>query len=134
MNQISFEKYLTLLREFVIQFEIQPISYSKIETTIIKIISGTFIVDGTYGVSPILEIIGNGTGSISINNIVINLTGLSIIPIIIDCDLMNATQGLNSANSQIECDKFPKLKIGLNELEITGSVFEVKIRYKKGWL
>lgn len=133
MNQVDFSKYLTLLREFVIQFEISPISKSKVETIVTKTANGTFAVGGTFGISPILEIKGSGTGSIILNNTAIHLTDLSETAIIIDCDLMNATQGLNSSNSQINCDKFPSLIIGINNLTMIG-ITEIKIRYKEGWL
>ncbi len=133
MNQIAFDKYLTLLREFPIQLEIEPISYSKIENIIIKTSDGTFEVNGTVEVNPILEIKGSGNGSITLNNTKIIITGMSTIPIVIDCNLMNATQGLNSANAKIDCDNFPHLILGTNNIEMIG-VTEVKIKYKEGWL
>lgn len=132
-NQISFDKYLTVLKEFPIQLEISPLGRSTTETTVTKTANGTFTVGGTVETSPILEVKGDGDGSITLNNTTINITDMSDTAIIIDCDLMNAVQGLNSANSQINCDEFPKLIVGTNTISMIGAT-EVKVKYKERWL
>lgn len=131
-NQIDFSKYFGVLKEFPIQFEVDPISYSKTETTLTKTANGTFEALGNVEVSPILEIKGTGDGSITLNNVTINLTDMSTTPIIIDCSLMEAVQGLNNANSKINCDEFPVIKND-NVLSMI-NVTEIVIKYKEGWL
>ena len=131
-NQIDFSKYFGVLKEFPIQFEVDPISYSKTETTLTITANGTFEALGNVEVSPTLEIKGSGDGSITLNNVTINLTDMSTTPIIIDCNLMEAVQGLTNANSKINCDQFPVIK---NDNVISMiNVTEIVIKYKEGWL
>jgi phage-related protein len=132
-NQIPIDKYLNVIREFPLLLEVNPIGKSKTLTTVTKTEDGTFTVAGTFGVAPILEIKGTGDGSVTLNGTTINITDMSDTAIIIDCDLMNAIQGVDSANSQIDCDKFPSLVIGENTISMIGAT-EVKIKYKVGWL
>lgn len=128
-NQIDFDKYLTYLKEFVLQFELYPVAYSKtaIETTYTA--NSTFIVGGTFNVSPTITIVGVGT--ITLNNTQITITESGVT---IDCDLMNCTKDNINKNNKVILDEFPTLKVGENTLVLENGVESVTINYKEGWL
>lgn len=127
-NQIDFSKYLTYLREFPLEFELYPISYSKnrIENSYIE--NSTFQVGGTFNVAPLITI--QGTGTITLNNVQVSVleTGITI-----DCDLMNCTkEGINK-NDKVNLEEFPTLLVGENSVELGAGIEEVTISYKEGW-
>lgn len=130
LNQIDFSKYLTYLKEFIINFELNPIGYNKIVTT--KSFSNsnnTFSVGGTFNVSPILVI--NGTGTITLNNVQVQVleSGISI-----DCELMNCTQDGINKNNKVILNEFPILLVGNNTLVLGEGITSVSISYREGWL
>lgn len=133
-NQIPFEKYLTYLKEFPIQLELNPIGKSTDLTTETKTVTpATFTVGGNINIKPILEIKGSGTGVFNLNGKEFTVNSLTSIATIIDCDLMNTTKdGVNSNNLYI--GNYPNLVVGTNNLTWTGDVSEVKIKYRAGWL
>lgn len=133
-NQIDFSKYLTVLREFPLQLELQPIGKDKTETTVTKTTSPTtFTVGGTICVSPKLEIKGTGEATITLNGTTFTISDLDNTATIVDCDLMNVTKSSSQANDQF-VGPFPSLIVGTNSISWTGTVSEVKIKYRSGWL
>lgn len=133
-NQVPFSKYLSYLREFPIQLELSPIGYSITETVVTKTTTpGTFTVGGTIGVSPILEIKGSGEVTVTLNGKVFTLSNCDSTAYIVDCDLMNVTKSSVQKNDEFT-GNFPELIVGTNTISWTGSVSEVKIKYKEGWL
>ena len=131
-NQISLKKYLEWVREFPLQLELDPISYSTTLTTLTKTANDTFTALGNIDVAPILEVKGSGAGTLVLNNKTITFSALSSTATIIDCDLMEAKQGGNNANALINCVEFPKIS-NSNTLTLTG-ISEVVIKYREGWL
>lgn len=129
-NQISFDKYLTILNEFPLQLELQPISYSdELECIDFSVSNNDFEIGGNVEISPIILI--EGIGIITIND-----TSLEVLDnnIEIDCNLMNCTKnGLNS-NDKVILDTFPVLKPTGNSINLGDGVTSVKISYRKGWL
>ena len=132
-NQISFDKYLKVLREFPLQLEIQPIGKSSTTTTVTKTSAGSFTVGGTIGVAPSLEIKGTGTATITLNGTAFTITDLSTTATIVDCDLMNVTVSGVGVNDRFT-GTFPSLIVGSNSISWTGTVSEIKIKYYEGWL
>lgn len=133
-NQISLEKYLTHLKEFPLQLELSPIGHSATQTLVTKTtFPATFTVDGTIGVAPILEIKGSGDATITLNGIAFTLSDLSSTAYIVDCNLMNVTKNFVQSNDKFT-GSFPNLIIGSNSLSVVGTVTEIKIIYKEGWL
>lgn len=128
-NQIDFDKYLTYLKEFVLQFELYPIAYNKevIETTFTT--DTTFTVGGTVGVSPIINVVG--TGIITLNNTQVEVLESGIV---IDCDLMNCTIDNINKNDKVNLDEFPSLLVGENSIVLGEGIESVIISYKEGWL
>lgn len=129
-NQISFDKYLTMLNEFPLQLELQPISYSdELECIDFSTSNNDFEIGGNVEISPILLI--EGLGVVTINDISLEVLDSNIE---IDCDLMNCTKnGLNS-NDKVILDTFPVLKPTGNSINLGDGVTSVKISYRKGWL
>lgn len=128
-NQIDFDKYLTYLKEFVLQFELYPIAYNKevIETTFTT--DTTFRVGGTVSVSPIIKVAG--TGIITLNNTQVEVLESGIV---IDCDLMNCTIDNINKNNKVNLDEFPSLLVGENNIVLGEGIESVIISYKEGWL
>lgn len=133
-NQVNFDTYLNHLKEFPIQFELEPIGKSTTVTTETKTTSpATFTVGGTVGVKPTLEIKGTGTATITLNNVAFSLTDLDATATIVDCDLMNVTKSSLQANDKFT-GSFPVLVVGTNNLSWTGTVSEVVVKYRVGYL
>lgn len=129
-NQIDFSKYLTYLKEFVLQFEVDPIAYDKNITETTYTESSDFTVGGTIEVHPILTI--NGTGIVTLNNKQIEVLETGII---IDCELMNCTKDNINMNDKVIIDNdFPNLVVGENNLVLGDGIESVTISYKTGWL
>ncbi len=129
-NQIDFEKYLTYLKEFVLQFELYPIAYSKTSTEVSYTSNTTFEVGGTCDVSPKITI--TGIGQITLNNTQIEVLESGIT---IDCDLMNCTSnGINKNDKVIIAEDFPKIVVGNNTLVLGTGVESVTLSYKEGWI
>ena len=128
-NQVDFSKYLTYLREFPLQFELDPIAYSKDENILEFSSNSNFEIGGTAEIAPILII--EGVGTISINNTQINIkeTGITI-----DCELMECSNGEISKNNLVELDEFPKLMVGNNTITLGTGINKVTLKYKEGWL
>lgn len=129
-NQIDFSKYLSYLREFTLNFELDPISYSKTATT--KTITGntSFTGGGNCNVNPKITI--TGTGTVTLNNIPVEVTETGIT---IDCELMNCTKNNLNKNDKVNIDSdFPYIKPGTNTVTLGTGITSVSIEYNAGWL
>lgn len=128
MNQIDFTKYLRTLREFPLQLELEPFSYSE-EKNISFTTDSNFNISGNVETYPIINI--TGTGTITLNNISIEVLSSEII---IDCEFMECTKNNLNMNSLVVLDEFPKLVPGNNTLSIGTGISMVVISYKERWL
>lgn len=129
-NQISFDKYLTVLQEFPLQFELQPIAYgNELITKTISSNTNSFDIGGTAKVNPIILI--NGIGTFTVNN-----TSVQVLEngITIDCELMNCTKENLSANDKVILESFPVLNPENNEITLGTGINNIKFEYRKGWL
>lgn len=130
MNQIDFSKYLTYLKEFPVNFEVDPIGYSKTSKTNTYTASeNTFEVDGTVNVAPIITVTGTGTFTLNNKQVEVLETG-----IVIDCLLMNCTKNNLNKNDKVVLDEFPELIVGENTLNLGAGITSIQISYKEGWL
>lgn len=128
-NQIDFSKYLTFLKEFPLQFDVDPFSFSNTLQTKEFTSSSNFNVGGTIEVNPTLII--SGIGTITLNNIQINVTESDIT---IDCDLMECVKNNTNKSDKVNLEQFPKLLVGQNTINIGDGITKVIIKYKEGWL
>lgn len=133
-NQLSYDMYAYNSKVIPIQMELSPIGLSTTETTVTKTTSpATFVVAGTFGVKPTLEIKGTGEATITLNGTDFTLADCTSTAYIVDCDLMNVTKSSTNVNNDFEGD-FPSLIVGTNNLSWTGTVTELKVKYRTGWL
>lgn len=133
-NQINYDMYAYNSKVVPIQMELSPIGFSTTETVVTKTTSpAAFTVAGTFEVSPILEIKGTGEVDFILNGTEFTLTDCSSTAYVVDCDLMNVTKGGVNVNNEF-IGSFPKLEIGSNTMTWTGTVSEVKIKYRAGFL
>lgn len=129
-NQISFDKYLNVLQEFPLQFELQPISYSN-ELEEIRISSdiNNLNIGGNTITNPIILV--DGTGTFTINNVSVEILESGIT---IDCELMNCTKNNLNANDKVILDKFPTLNPTDNVIAIESGINNIELKYRKRWL
>lgn len=83
-NQIDYSKYMTVLQEFPLQFDLDPISFSNEETIETLTSSGSITVGGNVDIYPKISI--TGIGKLIINDTELNVSETDIF---IDCELMN---------------------------------------------
>ncbi len=128
-NQIDFKNYLTLLNEFPLQFELDPISYSIDEVSETITSNSSITVNGNVEVYPIIEVTGTGTLTVNGYPMTISESGITI-----DCDLMQCYNGTTAKNNKVVLDEFPRLNPGINNIVKDNSITKVIISYHTGWL
>lgn len=75
---------------------------------------------------PLIRVNGSGSGTVTIGNRIITLTGISGY-IDIDCELMDCYKGLTNCNSQVTLGEFPQLAPGTTGIDFSGGVTSVEI-------
>lgn len=129
-NQIDFSKYLKYLKQFVINFDVDPIGYSKTLTTnTYSSLENVFEINGTANVAPIIKVTGTGTFTLNNRQVEVLETGITI-----DCDLMNCTKNNINKNNKVVLDEFPELTVGENTLNLGSGIISIELSYKEGWL
>nr|DAN73281.1 MAG TPA: distal tail protein [Caudoviricetes sp.] len=128
-NKIDISKYLQYLKEFPLEFEVNPIAYSINEKIIEITKSQNISIDGNTNAK--LTFIVFGIGTITINNIPVTVTESEVV---IDCDLMNCTKNNMNKNDKVDLEEFPYLKNGENAITLGSGITKIKIIYKEGWL
>ena len=133
-NQIDFVQVYRIFNEFVIEFEVQPISHS-LETKEITLTkeSDFYIEQSTYEIKPYVRLYGNGNITLTINNRNVILSNIDNY-IELDCELEEAYKDNENCNSKIECDEFPEFSVGKNHVSWVGTVSKVIIRYEEAFL
>ena len=131
-NQIDFSKYLKFLKEFSLNFELDPIGYKDpVSTTITSSTSSLNGHDGNVDTYPTITI--TGVGTITINNCQIQVleTGITI-----DCELMNCTKNGTNKNNKVVCDDFPVIHpgTGTNSITLGEGITQVVLGIKAGYL
>jgi len=132
VNKIDFAKYLTFLREFPLELELEPISFNNTITEI-EVAANEEItceVSGNYKTYPLLEI--TGTGSITCNGKSIIVTENSD-GIYVDCDLQNAYNGTQNKNNCVNGLEDPIFLLP-GENTITTIGLAATIKYRGAWL
>lgn len=133
-NSIALKKVTNVFKEFVVQFDVQPIGVEKTENTFtVNSNPKTLTIeDVTADMLPTIEITGSGDVTVTINNQTFNLYDMDG-KFILDCNLKVITKGgVNVANKMLY--DFPKLSPGANVISYTGTITEFVIKYKKCYL
>lgn len=134
-DQIDYEQVYRVCNSFEVNFEIQPIAISTFEKiiNIIKNNTKLTIKESTYLIKPYFKITGSGDITLTINNRNINLKNIEGF-IELDCELEEAFKENENCNNQIECEDFPFLIPGENNISWIGNVSNIQIKYKEAFL
>ena len=133
-NQIDFEQVYRVCNEFVVDFDVQPIAYSIKEKEInITKETNIIITESTYDIFPYIKVTGSGNITLTINNKSVILKNINSY-IELDCELEEAYKDNLNCNNLIECEEFPKLVQGKNNISWIGNVSSIKIKYKEAFL
>ena len=129
-NQVEFARFkgLTGVREFTLNFEIEPVAFGT-EQTLSFTESDSFEIDGTEDSNPVITVVG--TGILSLNGVQVEFLESGIT---LDCEYMEAYASSISKNDKVVLDEFPTLSPGENDLIIPNTITSVSISYRERWL
>lgn len=131
INTPTFQKMLSTFGVCQIQFECMPFSNKPNEITITE--DDEITVNTLVSTRPILELVGEGNFTITINNKNIVLTDVENP--VIDCQLGILLEDSVPANNKINGDpRELKLNNGSNSIEVIGIYTSLKIKYNERWL
>lgn len=134
VNKIDFTTIADQLYTFPIIFELQPIGHSiKEKEIVLDQPSKIIITESTYKIKPYLKINGSGNITLTINNKSIILTNI-IDYIEIDCECEEVYKDSENCNNKANCNEFPILIPGENNIDFIGDVSEVQIKYREAFL
>lgn len=139
INAIPIERLFKRYRRFIIAFEVQPFSKSIISQKVDKttLTEETISVDTYYETPLKVNLEATGSVEIHINDTIMHFDNLEV-PIIIDGELMNVSDGNGANKNNLMTGNFPKLKPGSNTISIlceSPSTFtKMTIEYRSLWL
>jgi len=139
INAIPIERLFKRYRRFLIAFEVQPFAKKIVQSIVTKntLAEETISVD-TYYETPIkINLEATGSIDININDTTMHFDNLEV-PIIIDGELMNVSDGKGVNKNNLMTGNFPKLKPGNNTISIlceSPSTFtKMTMEYRGLWL
>jgi len=133
INQISLNKIIPILHNFIVQFECQPHKYSVCNDLVTLTTSPTTLFNSsTTSSKPVIKVYGNGSIYLTINSNTIHLTNIADY-VTIDSNLMDCYKDSTLMNKNMSGD-FPDLIVGTNVISWTGSVSKVEIKPNWRWL
>lgn len=110
-----------------LKFNCKPQLYLKAgETPVAFTAAGTITNPTRFDSSPLIRVNGTGSGTVTIGNQIITLTGISEY-IDIDSVLMDCYKGTLNQNNLVSLSEFPKLKPGPTGISFTGDITSVEI-------
>lgn len=134
VNSIPLARVFRIVREFIIQLELQPFAYSK-EIFVKKYKTGvahTFVIDeATANMYPYIKIAGSGEIDLTINGNTMIIKPDEYVEL--DCELQIAYKGKKSENDKVY-GAFFSLVPGRNTISIFGEYSELEIKYRKMYL
>lgn len=139
INEIPIERVFKRYRRFLLTFEVQPFAKSIMQTTSTHLTLGkhNLSVSSYYKVKPEVKIVGVGNIDISINNLSIHLNDIDGT-IILDSELLNASDGNGTNMNNHMIGEFPTLDPGDNEINIScddeSTFTSLEISYRGLWL
>lgn len=139
INAIPIERLFKRYRRFIIAFEAQPFSKSIISQKVDKttLTEETISVDTYYETPLKVNLEATGSVEIHINDTIMHFDNLEV-PIVIDGELMNVSDGNGANKNNLMTGNFPKLKPGSNTISIlceSPSTFtKMTIEYRSLWL
>ncbi|GIM29830.1 hypothetical protein CPJCM30710_24960 [Clostridium polyendosporum] len=134
VNSFDIKQAYSSLNEFVIIFNCRPFKYAVSNSVItISTIPGTITNPGTIYSEPIIKVYGSGEGSLTINGVQIQFTGL-LNHIILDSTIMDAYNDSGANLNSKMSGKFPTLIPGVNSISYTGCVTKIDVTPFWRWL
>jgi len=134
VNSIPLSRIFRISRQFILQLELQPFSYSK-EKFIKKYLTGItheiYIPNANTKMYPYVKVSGWGEITLTINDITMVLNPDEYVEL--DCELQMAYKDSISANDKVY-GSFFELKPGQNTISIFGNYTELEIRYQKMYI
>lgn len=134
LNDINYQKLIDF-KEASIEFYVyDPFRYiyNEIPKTITSFPS-TIKNDGTAESKPIITIVGSGVVTITINGTTFEYTFPTGESVVLDCNEMDATYDSLLRNQYLS-GNFPSLSVGLNDVNISGSVTSIKFEKHSRYL
>jgi phage-related protein len=126
---LPYERMINEVDSFQVGFEVNPFFYLDCGDEIIEITSETKLCNpGTVYSEPHIKIIGSGNITLTINDTVITLTGVSDY-IELDSELKIAYKDTVNQGDKME-GEFPVIEVGDNVISFTGSVTKVEVTPK----
>lgn len=133
-NQIDFGQIYRVCNEFVVIFDVEPIAHSVQEKELVLTKETQFIIkESTYDIKPYIRVNGNENITLTINNKSVILNDIEGY-IELDCELEEAYKDNLNCNSKVECEDFPVLVPGINNISWIGNVSTIQIKYREAFL
>ena len=125
---ISSQGYKNRGGKFTIEFDCKPQRFLKDGEAVVSFTANGKILNRTlYDAKPFLRIYGTGSGTVSIANTIIILTGIDEY-VDIDCELMDAFKGATNENGKVAfSDDFVVIPAGEHGVTFTGDITGVDI-------
>lgn len=139
INSIPIERLFKRYRRFLLSIELQPFSKSVLPVIVDKLTVSEEIINvkSYYNTPPKINLMATGNIEIHINDSIMHFTDLEV-PIVIDGELMNVSDGKGTNMNSHMIGDFPTLKPGENTISIIceeQSVFtKMTIEYRSLWL
>ena len=139
INAIPIERLFKRYRRFIVAFEVQPFS-KKISSQIVNLstMSEQTISVSTYYETPAkINLQATGNVELHINDTIMQFQNLDI-PIVIDGELLNVSDGKGTNMNSHMIGDFPRLKPGENIISVicegTSKFTSMQIEYRSLWL
>jgi len=133
-NKIDFTTIADKIYTFPITFDVQPIAHSIAEKEItINKATNLQITKSTYVIKPYIKVNGSGPITLTINNKNVILKDIEGY-IELDCELEEAVKGEINCNDKVECEDFPILIPGTNNISWIGNVSSIQFKYREAFL
>lgn len=114
-----------------ITFDCYPYRYSTDTTTLLINSSTTITVEGTYYSEPIINIYGNGNGTITVNGVTTSVYVDGYLTL--DSERLLAYKDNTVCLSQM-VGEFPRFQVGDNTISFSGGVTSLEVFKNERWL
>lgn len=131
-DDIDITNILNHLGRATINFDCMPQRFLKSGERAISFTNKKFTLQNPTGFAakPLITITGGDSGTITVNGLQMLVRSINS-PVTIDCDLWEAYSGKISHNAFVSWPNgervFPRLKPGLNEIEVSAAVTKVEV-------
>lgn len=122
----TIENVMNLFGRATISFYCKPQRWRKDGEVASVFLTPGAIYNDLFPALPLIKVIGNGTGILSVGGVTIRISEIDEY-VVIDCDLQDAYKGTQNKNNTISLDSFPVLNTGENMIGWSGGIESVEI-------